>query len=260
MRLGALIRLVPRSALVARLCRSYIAWCNGENNADQGTNGELRFLRLNLQSCHTVFDVGANVGDWSAAALRINPGLTIHCFEPNKAAFDELAARRFPPSVTRNQLALGARPGSATLYASPDRSSLSSFYRRRTLEGERGGDELRPRQVAVTTVDQYCAEKGIEGIDLVKVDVEGHEVQVMAGMSRMLVEHRVKLLQFEYGATYIDSHALLKDAFDLLGSHEYCLWKILPREIRPIGEYSWKLENFNYQNWVASALGFRLLT
>lgn len=67
----------------------------------------------------------------------------------------------------------------------------------------------------------------------------------------MLDQGRIHQIQFEYGGTYIDARILLKDLFDFLIPYGYRLYKIYPNELRPIECYDQRLENFQYQNWVA---------
>jgi len=47
-------------------------------------------LKKNIKSNDVVFDVGANVGEWSKLVLKTNKDINIHCFEPSKATFKKL--------------------------------------------------------------------------------------------------------------------------------------------------------------------------
>lgn len=98
-----------RSRLLYRLCKRYTDFYNGENNPDIATNGELRFMQHVLPQCSLVFDVGANVGDWTALTLDINPQLTVHCFEPSQATYQQLLTRGFPSSVIYNSFGMSSK-------------------------------------------------------------------------------------------------------------------------------------------------------
>jgi hypothetical protein len=91
--LGELVDALPTNAMFYRFCRRYVEHYNGEKNSDMHSNGELRWLRQVLPQCKVVFDVGANVGDWTALALSINPAIHVHCSEPSTATFQHLQAR-----------------------------------------------------------------------------------------------------------------------------------------------------------------------
>src|SRR4051812_20272003 len=80
----------------------------GENLDDHRLNGERRLLRTiaaGLPADAVIFDGGANVGRWSAAARELAPHARIHAFEPHPQAF---AALQRVDGVTAHQLALGA--------------------------------------------------------------------------------------------------------------------------------------------------------
>jgi len=88
-----------------------------------------------------------------------------------------------------------------------------------------------------------------------KVDVEGHELEVFKGAQGMLEKGAVKRIQFEYGGCNIDARMLLKDFFAFCAPYRYAFYKIYPHDLRHIPRYDQRLENFQYQNWVALAPG-----
>ena len=62
-------------------------YCEGTNNANITTNGELEVIRKYIPHCRIVFDVGAHIGEWTQLALKENPQVQIHCFEPSQLIF-----------------------------------------------------------------------------------------------------------------------------------------------------------------------------
>jgi FkbM family methyltransferase len=123
-----------------------------------------------------VFDVGANVGQFLHMALDClrNRKVEVHCFEPGVKAFgllcDAVANR---PGVFVNQFALGKAAGRMELFYDAEASDLASFTRQKLAH--RGIEMNQSEMVEVQTVDQYCLAKGIRRIDLLKIDVEGHD-------------------------------------------------------------------------------------
>ena len=101
----------PAGEIFYRLCKKYIDRYHNENNDDMRTNGEDRFLRDRLPGCRTVFDVGANRGGWAKSALKVNPAIALHCFEPSHAAFQLLKANAFPANVKGNHFGLSSKEG-----------------------------------------------------------------------------------------------------------------------------------------------------
>lgn len=245
-----LLALLPRNSFFYRVCKRYVDHYNGANNSDIDTNGELRLMQAVLPGCSTVFDVGANVGDWAALALSINPHVHIHCFEPSAATFQHLQARGL--AAICNNLGLSSVPGDVTFWVFADGAEGNSLYKRQGLEDGWGQPEQqRSEIVRLDTLDAYCQRVGVNSIDFMKVDVEGHELEVFKGGAGMLSQGKIKRIQFEYGGCNIDSRVLLKDIFAYLLPYGYTLHKIHPRELRRVPRYDQRLENFQYQNWVA---------
>lgn len=252
--IGRLLDKIPTSTLLYRFCRRIVNHYNSENNNNIHTNGELRLMRAVLPQCTTVFDVGANIGDWTALALEINPQLKIHCFELSSVTFQRLQARG--GGTICNNFGLSSAPGEMTLWVFADGAGINSLYKRQGLEDGYGlAEQQRKETVRLDTLDAYCQRAGVQMIDLMKVDVEGHELEVFKGAAGMLAKAKIKRIQFEFGGCNIDSRVLLKDLFDFFSPYHYALSKIYPQELRHIPRYDQRLENFQYQNWVAVANG-----
>jgi FkbM family methyltransferase len=197
--LRKLILALPYSSLLYNACDLYMRHFDGENNSDPNLNGEMRFLRLNLPPCRTIFDVGANVGNWAVCALQNAPQATLHCFEPDSMAFAKLSRNLPDQRVQLNNVAVGDREGEARLFVSGDASTHNSLYVR---EGLATNVSPKAITVPVVTVDAYCRAKAIGEIDFLKIDTEGNEVNVLMGAQHMLREARVRFIQFEYGGTF----------------------------------------------------------
>jgi FkbM family methyltransferase len=247
---GSLFSRLPRNRLISRLCKRYLDQYNGENNDDMATNGELRFLQHVLPKCSTVFDVGSNVGDWGALALSVNPRLSLHCFEPSSVTFQRLLAREFPLHVICNNFGLSSRSGAAVFHVFMDGAGINSLYQRRGLEDGWGLEtQQREEVIRLEVLDQYCVQAAVSSIDFLKVDVEGHELDVFKGAAEMLSQGSIKRIQFEYGGCNIDAHIFLKDFFEFFQPFAYTFFKIMPYGLRRVDRYDQRLENFNNANW-----------
>jgi FkbM family methyltransferase len=243
--------LIPAdNAIAYRVVRHYVDRFNGDNDSNPAANGEHRFLlnELRNREVQTVFDVGANVGDWAEFALRVKPHIELHCFEPSAVSFARLATRGFSQNVRLNQLGLGDADGIADLIVVGEASGLNSLYVRESVAA---GSTCTTETIMIGTVDSYCARNSIEGIDLVKIDVEGHELAVMKGMTRVLSERRVKAIQFEYGGCALDAGITLRDIWQLLEPQGFEFFKLHYRGMRRVREYRRDLETFRYSNWIA---------
>ena len=180
-----------------------------------------------------VFDVGANIGDYSLGCLQAFRGqCRIHAFEPAKATFDRLASvPEFPmETVSLHCLAFSDRDGQAILHSSEPGSSIASLEE---LERPvRPFDKSLDEEVHVTTIDRFCDDHGIEEIDLLKLDIEGHELSALRGARRMLNKGRIRFLQFEFGENNISSGTYLSDFHKLLAD-QYRMFRIVPGGLIP---------------------------
>ena len=246
-----LLSIVPTdSRRLYRWCKWYVDLYNGENNHHIETNGEFRFMQRNLLRCATVFDIGAHMGSWASLALEVNPRLQLHCFEPSAFTYQKLLSNQFPPNVVCKNLGMSSAPGEARLFVFEDGAGINSLYQRQGLESHGLSTQQRQETVYLSTVDIYCQENEIQAIDFLKVDVEGHELEVFRGMSEMLEQGRVNIIQFEYGGCNIDAGVFLKDIFNFFDTLDYAFHKIYPRQVKPVAQYDQRLDNFQYQNWV----------
>lgn len=165
------------------------------------------YLRY-LQKEMTVFDVGANVGEMTLLFSPFVAEGSVHAFEASKSTFKRLelacsaTERR---NVVLNHLALAEKAGTIDLNVYDE--TLSTFNSRAKRPLKNYGLDFEPvgiEQVQAVTVDDYCESKNIERIDLLKIDVEGAELQVMLGAERMLRDKRIGCLTFEFGQTTYD--------------------------------------------------------
>ena len=149
---------------------------------------ELDLVRAHLRDGDFV-DVGAHIGLYTVVASRATSGRVL-AFEPNPSARVQLVEnvrRNAATNVVVVPKAVAAAPGRAQLHvpATPD-PSFSSLGAGRFAEGA-------PVDVEVTTVDAEVEAHALRPA-FVKVDVEGGELDVVAGMTRTLAEHRPTLL------------------------------------------------------------------
>ncbi len=162
---------------------------------DLSTNGEsalqrwiLRFAQVGEQ-IHLA-DVGADVGRWSesmlAAAAKAGreTDLWLHAFEPDSRAFARLAAVPDGTSVGLSRTALSDRQGTPPF-------QVASAARTNSLYPVPGANQTVFEKVAITTLDSYIEQSGVDRFALVKVDTDGHELAVLRGARGLLAEHGI---------------------------------------------------------------------
>lgn len=158
---------------------------------DAGTYETLARMR-DWRRDDVIVDVGANDGRTILRWRRHLPHTRVIAFEPVGATFAELTERTAGlADVTRHKCALGASPGSQTIYLDPI-SALNSFYADRV-----SGDAHE--EVPVETLDRVLAREGVERVHLLKIDAEGHDLEVLKGATGLLGAGRIDIIEVEAG-------------------------------------------------------------
>jgi len=134
-----------------------------------------------------IFDIGAHEGTWTLLAKAIYPDAEVHAFEPLEAHRRRfVAATHSLPGISLHPVALGSMSGTQTMQVLPqsDSSSLLSM----TAECGRlyGLTAGTPVPVPVRTLDALMLEKTVTAPHLVKLDVQGYEMEVLRGGEQAL--------------------------------------------------------------------------
>ena len=197
----------------------------------------------------TIFDVGANIGSYARMVLNgFAKPVTIRCFEPSWATFQTLKKNVPEANVCKHNIGLSDQAGELVLYSDAEQSGMTSVYERDLQHIQ---VSFSKHEVATfSTLDEFSASQTIGQIDLLKIDVEGHELAVLKGAHKLIDEQRIRFIQFEFGGTSIDSRTYFRDFWRLL-SPNYTLYRIVGNGLRRIDEYSEFLEIFVTVNFLA---------
>ena len=134
-------------------------------------------------------DVGANAGFFSLVAAKLNPGLQAIAFEPNPKMFALLSQNKeLNPlsNLIAEPLALSNVETEATLFFNRSDMSASLVPDFQNCFNPTTGSVT----VKTTTLDAYVERNGLEGSMVLKVDVEGHEREVLQGAERTISTRR----------------------------------------------------------------------
>lgn len=231
------------------------------SGADLKSSGELILGKLlkksfiNKKRHLCVFDVGANAGQFTKMAIKElqNIPVLIHAFEPRKKAFEFLCnySKTFP-NVLTNNLALGKAMGLASLHYSESGSTLASLTKRRLDHYKT--EVARSEIVRIDTIDNYCRVNCIPAIDLLKIDVEGHELDVLRGAIDMFQSRRIQMVSFKFGGCNIDTRTFFQEFWYFFAQfREAKIYRITPSgHLARLWKYKEAYEQFQTTNFLVS--------
>lgn len=142
---------------------------------------------LSRFSFRTVFDIGANRGQFTAFACRHWPNSIVHCFEPIPNVETEL--RRLMGSLSNvmvHREALGNRTGEAELHLASRNDSSSLLPTSPTQTAIFGTQEIGVVRVPIARLDSLVSAVDIDRPALLKIDVQGFELDVLRGSEAIL--------------------------------------------------------------------------
>jgi FkbM family methyltransferase len=225
---------------------------NGGNFNQSGELFVAKYIRNKLEKepLIVIFDVGANVGNYSKALSDIfDSKAKIYSFEPSKKAFDLfLETTKHVENIIPNNFGFSDKEYNRILFTDSQGSSLASVYLRKL---DHFGIQMdKTEEIELTTIDAYCSKNQIERIHFLKLDIEGHELNALNGAKKMLNDKKIDFIQFEFGGCNIDSRTYFQDFYYLL-KDSYKIYRILNDGIHEIPTYKETYEIFITINYLA---------
>ncbi len=170
----------------------------------------------------TILDVGANIGLYSlvtAAYCRQQSliGATIFGFEPNPLEF-----AKFQQNVDLNgyseiqafNIAVSGQEGVSQMAIPPNGLGVFGHL---LSPHEKVSSQDTITEVKTVNLDNWCKSRDITQIDLMKLDVEGYELEVLKGAENLLSQQSIGVLFMEIG------HGLWRESLSLLQDHRYSI-------------------------------------
>lgn len=174
-------------------------------NCDTKTNGEEKFFMDIQDNINVIFDVGCR-----SDSEFINFNGEVHYFDPVNEFIENLKSKSNLNKISHfNNFGLGN--DNKELYYYP---KYESFYDR--INSCQISDDSNKISLHIKKGIDYVDSKNIKNIDFLKIDTEGYELDVLQGFEDFL--ENVKIIQFEYGGTFLDNNIKLIDVKNYLES------------------------------------------
>jgi FkbM family methyltransferase len=168
-----------------------------------------------------VVDVGANEGQFAKALRRLSPQARVIAFEPEPATAARLrSVFESDPLVSVRETAVGASGGTASLHVTRNTvfASVLTPGARLPLEYSSGAESITTVDVEMTTLDD-----AIDGdVALLKIDVQGAEMDVLKGAARTLARTDIVLAELNFVRLY-EGEAAFGAVHNLLGEAGFAL-------------------------------------
>jgi FkbM family methyltransferase len=213
-----------------RPCRLLDAYLNFLMGKGSGTGWDMEDeVRAAVSRIHrpqpVIFDVGANVGNWTKGVLQAVPNAKVYMFDPSPGCQAAIQERNLP-GVILIPCALGETPGQAAYHSSSTTDGSASLYVRRDTPFQ--DLNYKTTTVKVSTIDKILESQKIDFVDFLKMDIEGHELFALRGARQSLASRKIGALSFEFGCGNINSRTFFRDFWELLTKAGFSIWRIAP--------------------------------
>ena len=210
-------------------------------------NSVRKFLKEDVK---IIFDIGANYGVYTDELLKHYPNAKYFLFEPSKFLYNHLKTKyKNFSNVKIFNYAVSNKKTISKLYYDNLGSGLASLNKRNLNHFKIKFDKYE-KISTISLIDLFkdnFKDKSFM-IDFCKIDIEGHEYEVLKSIKSYF--YKFKVIQFEFGDANIDSKTYFQNFWDLL-HNDYNIYRIAPTTPIQIKEYSEVDEVFIMTNFIA---------
>ncbi len=174
----------------------------------------------------TIADIGAQIGYFTVLMSRYcQPDSIIYAFEPNPRSFEQLKR-----NIALNHMVVEILPIAITDTLGQANLNLPHRFQLGAARLSKLSHPASTITVETTNLDAYCASQGLDGLDLIKMDIEGGELQALQGMIDGLKTGVYGVLLVEFHQTILTSTEA-QTVLDLLNSANYRVFEIHPARL-----------------------------
>lgn len=251
-RMGQSAEMRQSAFYVLSFLQSALAFAQGKGYGSATIKQEVACVLQQLagHQPRLAIDIGGNVGEYTAELVHRFADLDVHVFEPAAVNVDKLRSRfAQQPRIVINPVAVAASRAQTVLFSDTPGSGLASLSQRR-LDYRGISFDCQESVQTIRFEDYWQQVLDRRPIDIVKLDIEGHELDALHGMGEAL--SWVRVIQFEFGGCNIDTRTFFQDFYYFFRTHGFALQRITPLGLEAIEQYRETDEYFSTTNFIAT--------
>lgn len=170
-----------------------------------------------------IYDIGANVGTWALLAKAVIPNAQVHAFEPlpkHQEGFVHNVA--YLEHVTLHRIALGSENKLATLHVTDFSDASSVLPSAAANQLHFGTREVEQVPVQLHRLDDYRMAQQLGWPDLIKLDVQGYELEALKGGQDCLSSAKAVVVEVSFVEFY-EGQALFEDVVRFMAENGFRL-------------------------------------
>ncbi|MBJ13589.1 MAG: hypothetical protein CMG62_11040 [Candidatus Marinimicrobia bacterium] len=179
-----------------------------------------------------IFDVGAYKGEWTKMCSKIFPNCQYFLFEPQKE-LNLLLENPLPKNITYENILLGKKDNKkVNFYENETSSSVLKF-----------GNHNNPTFKKTMSLDTFVKNQNIPDIDILKIDVQGYELEVLKGSLLSLETIQFLIVEVSFLEIY-DNAPLANEIIQFLNTQNFQIFDIVDFKLRPLDRILFQVDMF----------------
>ena len=179
-----------------------------------------------------IFDIGAYKGDWTKMCLKIFPKSKFYLFEPQDYLSNFLNSFKNKNIVYEN-----------ILFGDKDDKEVKFYQFRTSSSVLKFGENIPSIKKRTTSLDNYIKENKIETIDVLKVDVQGYELNVLKGAISSLRIIEILIIEVSFLEIY-EKSPLAIQIIEFLDKNNFQIFDIVDFKYRPLDDNLFQVDMF----------------
>jgi FkbM family methyltransferase len=141
---------------------------------------------------HSIFDIGANIGQTILEFKELFPSAQLYCFEPIRSTYDKLK-KNVSHINNINTYNMGCGSSNKSLKVQEAlRSDLFSL-----VQKDYENKSKKHSNINLISLDNFTRNKNIKKISILKIDTEGYDLEVLKGAQNLLKQQNIEFIQVE---------------------------------------------------------------